>query len=93
MAAGLEPVQIRSRERGFRAFRLSGQTEPIMPAPTDHDTAGGSGSRTGLLGAAGKIVDQRIECWRIAEAYQFGRHDLGIERPRTYGQLRQQCRA
>ncbi len=68
VAAGLEPVQICRWESRFGTRRLAGQAKPILPAPSDHDATGGLRGWPGLLGASGKIVDQRVEGCRGAES-------------------------
>ena len=93
VAAAIKPVELGAGKGCLRARSLSGEAEPVVPAPPDDDPAGAGSGGTGLLRSRGKAPDQRIERRRCTETFQLGRDGLPVKRPRTRGELREQRRA
>lgn len=70
-----------------------GEAEPVLLAPPDDDPAGPDDGGADLLRSRREVVDQRVERRRPAQTLQFCRDHLRVERPRTRGELTEQCRA
>src|ERR1700694_2939170 len=89
VAAIGKPVQTRIGKRTHRACGLRWEADEVAPTPADHDAARG-GCGAFLRRPVYELREQRIERWGAGKRAQFGECNIGWDRPRMRGELREE---